>query len=65
MGATRRVSRRMQRRDLNKVRKAISRETDRRVAQLIEEQTAVVQSAADGWDWFSEGQASSLPGEVH
>lgn len=50
----------MQRRDINKVRKAIRRETDRRVAELAAE----VQQAADGWDWMAD-QTVTPTGEVH
>lgn len=60
MGATRRASRRMQRRGLQAARKEARRAHDRALAELIAKQTAELQQVADDWDPF-EPQTGTLP----
>lgn len=61
MGATRRASRRMQRRGIQQARKASQRAFDAQLAQLRAEvearQVAHLQQVADDWDPFaSDGE---------
>lgn len=62
MGATRRASRRMQRRGLQAARKEARRAHDRALADLMAKQTAELQQVADAWDPFEDQAAAGSDG---